>query len=292
VNVPELPQPPPPQIIDEIVLAALDEDGASDDLTTRALVRPDEWGTGVFIAKDDGIIAGLPVAAAAMTALDDEVSFDTLIADGTRVSAGTRLAEVEGPLTIILSAERVALNFLQRLSGIATLTRDYASAVVGTKAMILDTRKTTPGIRHLERYAVLCGGGANHRFNLAAGVLIKDNHIASARARGINEISDLVEMARAAAPHTLKIEVEVTSHAELLDAMVGKPDIVLLDNMSVDEIRRCVDSVAGRAIIEASGGVTLDNVRQIAEAGVDFISVGRLTHSAPALDISLEVGGI
>lgn len=290
--MPELPQPPPPSIIDEMVLAALDEDGASDDVTTRALIRPDQWGNGSFMAKDDGIICGLPVAAAAMTALDEEVSFDTLIAEGERVSAGTPLADVEGPLSVILSAERVALNFLQRLSGIATLTREYVDAIVGTKAVILDTRKTTPGIRHLERYAVLCGGGRSHRFNLAAGVLIKDNHIAAARARGIEEISDVVEMARAAAPHTLKVEVEVTSHAELLDAMVGRPDIVLLDNMSIDEIRKCIDSVAGRALIEASGGVTLDNVRAIAETGVDFISVGRLTHSAPALDISLDISGV
>jgi nicotinate-nucleotide pyrophosphorylase (carboxylating) len=285
-------QAPPPSVVDEIVLAALDEDGASDDLTTRALVQGDQWGAGVFIAKDDGIVCGLGVAAAAMTALDEEVSFDTLVADGDRVSAGARLAEVEGPLSAILPAERVALNFVQRLSGIATLTRLYVEAVVGTKAVILDTRKTTPGLRHLERYAVRCGGGQNHRYNLAAGVLIKDNHIAAARARGIEEISDVVEMARAAAPHTLRIEVEVTSHAELLDAMVGRPDIVLLDNMSVDEIRRCVESVAGRALTEASGGISLENVRAIAETGVDLISIGRLTHSAPSLDISLDVSGV
>jgi nicotinate-nucleotide pyrophosphorylase (carboxylating) len=292
-----LPVPPPaPAVIDEIVRAALEEDGASDDVTTRALVRGDPWGTGVFVAKDDGIVCGLPVAAAAMTALHaalgEDVSFDTLVADGDRVSDGTTLAEVEGPLAVILSAERVALNFLQRLSGVATLTRLYVEAVVGTKAVILDTRKTTPGLRHLERYAVRCGGGRNHRYNLASGVLIKDNHIAAARARGIDEISDVVEMARVAAPHTLRIEVEVTSHAELLDAMVGRPDIVLLDNMSVDEIRQCVESVGGRALTEASGGISLENIRAVAETGVDLISVGRLTHSAPSLDISLEVSGV
>lgn len=248
------------------------------------------------MAQDDGIVCGLGVAAAAMTAgmaaAGDEVSFDALIADGDRVSAGVALAEVEGPLAAILSAERVALNFLQRLSGIATLTRQYVEAVVGTKAVIVDTRKTTPGLRHLERYAVRCGGGQNHRYNLAAGVLIKDNHIAAARARGIDEISDVVEMARAASPHTLRVEVEVTSHAELLDALVGRPDIVLLDNMGIEELRRCVESVAGRALVEASGGVSLENVRAIAETGVDLISVGRLTHSAPSVDISLDVSGV
>lgn len=289
-------QPPPASVVDEMVLAALAEDGADDDLTTRALVRGDQWGAGVFVAQDDGIVCGLGVAAAAMTAgmatAGDEVSFDALIADGDRVSAGVALAEVEGPLAAILSAERVALNFLQRLSGIATLTRQYVEAVVGTKAVIVDTRKTTPGLRHLERYAVRCGGGQNHRYNLAAGVLIKDNHIAAARARGIDEISDVVEMARAASPHTLRVEVEVTSHAELLDALVGRPDIVLLDNMGIEELRRCVESVAGRALVEASGGVSLENVRAIAETGVDLISVGRLTHSAPSVDMSLDVSGV
>jgi nicotinate-nucleotide pyrophosphorylase (carboxylating) len=284
--------PPPPEIVEEAVIAALEEDGASDDITTRATVPPDQWGNGVIIAKDDGIVAGLPVAAAALTALNDEVSFDTFVADGQRVSAGARLAEVEGPLSAILASERVALNFLQRLSGIATLTREYVDAVVGTHAIVLDTRKTTPGIRHLERYAVRCGGGQNHRFNLASGVLVKDNHLAAARARGIEEISDVVELARAAAPHTVRIEVEVTSHTELLDAMVGRPDIVLLDNMSLDDIRRCVESVAGRALIEVSGGVTLESVRALAETGVDYISVGRLTYAAPALDISLEIGAV
>ena len=166
-----------------------------------------------------------------------------------------------------------------------------ASGDLGTKAVILDTRKTTPGLRQLERYAVRCGGGQNHRYNLAAGVLIKDNHIAAARSRGMDELSDVVELARANAPHTLRIEVEVTTHAELLDAMVGRPDIVLLDNMPLDEIRRCVESVGGRALVEASGGISLENVRAIAETGVDLISVGRLTHSAPSLDISLDVSG-
>ncbi|HYM16877.1 MAG TPA: carboxylating nicotinate-nucleotide diphosphorylase [Dehalococcoidia bacterium] len=281
----------PPGIVDRIVQAALDEDGAADDVTTRGVVDPRQWGRGVFVAKDAGVIAGLPVAAAAMCALDDAVSFDALVDDGARVSAGEELAEVEGLMASLLVAERVALNFLQRLSGIATITREYVDAVAGTAARILDTRKTTPGIRHLERYAVRAGGGFNHRFNLASGVLIKDNHIAAARARGLTDVADVVALARAAAPHTMRIEVEVTGIEQLTEALQGGADVILLDNMPVDQIRACVAAVAGRALVEASGGVTLENVRAIAESGVNFISVGRLTHSAPALDISLEIGG-
>ncbi len=183
--MPDIPYPIPPAVIDDAVAAALDEDGASDDVTTRSVVAAGQWGQGGFVAKDAGIIAGLPVAAAAMTALDEEVSFDTLVSDGARVSAGEHLAEVEGPLWALLASERVALNFVQRMSGIASLTREFVDAVAGTKACILDTRKTTPGLRQFERYAVRAGGGMNHRFNLSSGVLIKDNHIAAARAAGI-----------------------------------------------------------------------------------------------------------
>jgi nicotinate-nucleotide pyrophosphorylase (carboxylating) len=279
----------PAHLLDDLVLAALEEDGATDDITTRALVAPDQWGRGVFVAKDAGVVSGLPVAAAAMTALDEEVSFDTLVEDGNRVSAGTELAEVEGPLASILSAERVALNFLQRMSGVASLTRQFADSVVGTRAVILDTRKTTPGLRVLERYAVRCGGGQNHRFNLAAGILIKDNHLAAAAQLGLDDLRDVITKVRHAAPHTLRVEVEVTNLVQLREAIDGGADIVLLDNMGVEEIRTAVELVAGRAVVEASGGVTMENVRAIAEAGVDYISIGRLTHSAPALDISLEV---
>ena len=288
--MPEIPYPIPPAIIDEAVAAALDEDGASDDVTTRSIVPATQWGHGVFVAKDAGILAGLPVAAAAMTALDAEVSFDALVADGSRVSAGEQLAEVEGPLWALLASERVALNFLQRMSGIASLTREFVDAVAGTKARILDTRKTTPGLRQFERYAVRAGGGTNHRFNLSSGVLIKDNHIAAARAAGIEDLDDVIAAARAGSPHTMRIEIEVTDEAQLRQALQGGAEVILLDNMSVDEIRACVKLVDGRALIEASGGVTIETVRAIAETGVDFISVGRLTHSAPALDISLELG--
>ncbi len=282
-------QPLPPGIVDEAVLAALDEDAAYHDITTAALVGPAEWGRGVFIAKQTGVIAGIAVAAAAMTAIDDSVSFDTMTEDGAWVEPGAQLAEVEGRLASILSAERVALNFLQRLSGIASLTREFVDAVAGTRARVLDTRKTTPGLRALERYAVRAGGGYNHRFNLADAILIKDNHIAAARHRGASELSQIVAEARAAAPHTARIEIEVTDLDEVKEAVEGGADIILLDNMHVGDIRRAVEVISGRAIVEASGGVTLENVGAIAEAGVDYISVGRITHSAPSLDISLDV---
>ncbi len=284
--------PLPRRIIDAAVIAALEEDGALDDVTTRALVPPDQWGRGVFVAKEPGVVCGLPVAAAAMTALDAEIAFYPLVTDGTRIEAGAELAEVEGPLAAILSAERVALNFLQRLSGIATLTDAYVRAVAGTRARILDTRKTTPGLRHLERYAVRCGGGQNHRFGLSSGVLIKDNHIAAARERRAGGLAAIVAEARAAAGHTIRVEIEVTTPEDAAEALDGRPDIVLLDNMGVGDLRRAVEIVGGRALTEASGGVTLANVPAIAETGVDYISVGRLTHSAPALDISLDVGEV
>ncbi len=285
-------QPPPPHVVVAAVRAALEEDGAESDVTTSALVNPEQWGRGVFLAKDDGVVAGLPVAAAAMTAIDESVSFDTLVADGMRISAGTELAEVEGPVAVLLASERVALNFLQRLSGIATLTRAYVDAIAGTGARILDTRKTTPGLRQLERYAVRAGGGANHRFNLSTGMLIKDNHIAISRQAGLVDLAQVVAQARARSPHTMRVEVEVTAIEQIKDALEGGADVILLDNMTVEQIRAAVDVIAGRAIVEASGGITLENVRAVAEAGAQLISVGRLTHSAPALDISLELGGI
>lgn len=290
--MPEGPQPLSPILVDDLVIAALEEDGAFDDITTRAIVRPDQWGHGTFVARDDGIIAGLGLAAAAMAAMSDEVSFDALVEDGARVPPDAELAEVEGPMWAILGAERVALNFLQRMSGIATLTRQYVETVAHTKARILDTRKTTPGLRELERYAVRAGGGHNHRFGLGNGILVKDNHIIAARQQGLEDLEDIVAQVRASAPHTMRIEIEVTDEAQLRAALAGAPDIILVDNMSVEQVRTCVDLVAGRALVEASGGVTLDTVRAVAEAGVDYISVGRLTHSAPSLDISLELGAL
>jgi nicotinate-nucleotide pyrophosphorylase (carboxylating) len=279
----------PPHIIDDIVLAALEEDGAYNDVTTAATVESGAWGRGRFVAKSAGVIAGLPVAAATMTALDEDVSFDTLVREGQHVPEGADIAEVEGKLAAMLSCERVALNFLQRLSGIATLTRAFVDAVQDTNVTILDTRKTTPGMRALERYAVRAGGGRNHRFSLADGVLIKDNHIAAARQAGTEHLGDLVRQTRKVIPHTLRIEIECTDVEQVAQAVEGGADVILLDNMSVADIRAALQVIDNRTLVEASGGVTLDNVEEIARTGVDFISVGRLTHSAPALDISLEV---
>jgi nicotinate-nucleotide pyrophosphorylase (carboxylating) len=278
--------------VEEVVLAALDEDGASRDVTTQAVVGPAEWGRGVFIAKQPGVVAGMAVAATAMTIGDDSVSFDEIVHDGAYVESGTVLAEVEGRLTALLSSERVALNFLQRLSGIATLTRAFVDAVDGTGVRILDTRKTTPGLREFERFAVRAGGGVNHRFNLADGVLIKDNHIAAARERGMVSLGELIAQARTAVPHTLRIEIEVSTVEEAREAADGGADVILLDNMTPETARQCVEAIAGRAVVEASGGVTLDSVRALAETGVQLISVGALTHSAPALDISLDLQGV
>ena len=285
-------QPIPPGVIEEAVMRALEEDGAFHDVTTAALIGSGDWGRGVLVAKEEGIIAGLAVAATVMTLADDSISFDELVADGASVRAGDQLAEVEGRMAALLASERVALNFLQRLSGVATLTRAFVDAVDGTRASILDTRKTTPGLRLFERYAVRAGGGRNHRFNLSDGILIKDNHLAALRERGTMAIGEVVRRARAGAPHTLRIEIEVTTAEEAGEAADAGADIILLDNMQPSGVAAAVRAIAGRALIEASGGVTLDNVRAIAEAGVDFISVGGLTHSAPALDISLEIQGV
>ena len=271
-----------------LVRAALDEDGAFRDVTTGALVPPDQRGRGVFIAKSDGVIAGLPVAEAAFVCIDPEVEFAASIDDGAWVENGRVFAEVSGSLASILSAERVALNFLQRLSGVATSTRALTDAVAGKGVRVIDTRKTTPGLRALERYAVRLGGGGNHRFNLSDGILIKDNHIAAGRARGLS-IADVVRAARDGSPHTLRIEIEVETYEEAVEALEGGADVILLDNMPPDEMARVVRLTKGRALTEASGGVTIDNIRAIAEAGVDLISSGSITHSAKALDISLEI---
>jgi nicotinate-nucleotide pyrophosphorylase (carboxylating) len=281
--------PIPPAIIEEAVMAALEEDGAYDDMTTLAVLKGDEWGSGSIVVKERGVVAGLAIAAAAMTAIDDSVTFDEIAYDGALVEPGTTVAEVEGRVASLLATERVALNFLQRMSGIATLTRDFVDAVRGTKARITDTRKTTPGLRHFERYAVRAGGGTNHRFNLSSGVLIKDNHIAVARQRGAVHLAEVIRAARAAAPHTARIEIEVTNLDEVDEAVEGGADIILLDNMSNADMREAVHRIRGRALTECSGTVTLETVRERAETGVDLISAGALTHSAKALDLSLEI---
>lgn len=269
-----------------IVELALTEDIGTGDVTTLATVAADAMADGRLIAKQTGVISGLEAAAFTFARVDPDVRFNALVADGQIVEAGTVIAEVSGRARSLLLAERVALNLLQRLSGVATVTAAYVAAVRGTSARIVDTRKTTPGMRVLEKAAVRHGGGHNHRVGLADGVLIKDNHLAAVG--GPDRVARAVAAARAGAPHTLRVEVEVTTVAEAAEAVAAGADIILLDNMTVARMREAVAMIGGRALIEASGGVTLKAVRAIAETGVDLISVGALTHSAPALDISLD----
>jgi nicotinate-nucleotide pyrophosphorylase (carboxylating) len=277
-----------PELAGRVVRAALEEDGAFQDVTTLATVPAAQRGHGVLIAKERGVLAGLPLAKTAFRALDATLEFEAKLNDGARLDQGSVFATVSGPLAPILSAERVALNFLQRLSGTATLTRALVEAVNGLPVRIVDTRKTTPGLRALERYAVRAGGGHNHRFNLADGVLIKDNHIAAGRARGLS-LAEIIREARAGIPHMLRVEIEVEGFEQAVEAVEAGTDVILLDNMTPEEMARCVKMINGRALTEASGGITLENVRAIAESGVDVISSGALTHSAKALDISLEI---
>jgi len=275
---------------------ALMEDRAWDDVTTAALVPPEQKGKAVVIARAEGIVAGLPMAEAVFQAADPSLAWQPLVAEGSRLAAGQEVASVEGSLAAILRAERVALNYLTHLSGVATATARLVAAVAGTSARIRDTRKTMPGLRTLEKYAVRIGGGENHRLSLADAVLIKDNHLAALRARGLG-IADAVRLAREQAPAGMRVQIEVTSVEEARQALEAGAQELLLDNMSLEDMRRVVElakepalSLAkGRALLEASGGVTLENVRQVAETGVDYISVGVITHSAQALDLSLEV---
>jgi nicotinate-nucleotide pyrophosphorylase (carboxylating) len=237
----------------------------------------------VFVARKTGVIAGLACARLAIATLDPSADFKAVVEDGARVGAGEKLAWVDANARALLSAERVGLNLMGHLSGVATLTRAYVEAVEGTGAMIVDTRKTTPGLRALEKYAVRCGGGVNHRFGLDDAILIKDNHIAAC-----GSVGEAVRRARAAAGHLMKVEVEIDGLGQLEEALKYGPDVVMLDNFSLEDLVEAVGRAAGRAVLEASGGVTLETVRAIAETGVDVISVGALTHSASVLDIGLD----
>lgn len=279
---------PDPQI-EEIIERALREDLSWGDITTEALVPPGLLGGGVFLAKARGILAGLGAAELTFKKVDLAIELKAIFHDGHPFGPGDVLATVRGPLSGILKAERTALNFLQRMSGIATETSRYVAAIKGLKARILDTRKTVPGLRILDKYAVRLGGGQNHRYHLGDGILIKDNHIASLKQAGLS-LREGVQRVRARAPFHLRVEVEVTNEEEVEEALEAGADLLLLDNMSLDDMRKAVQLAQGKALTEASGGVRLDNVRSIAEIGVDFISVGALTHSIKALDISLEVG--
>jgi nicotinate-nucleotide pyrophosphorylase (carboxylating) len=276
--------PLPDLLVDPVVRAALTEDlGRAGDITAAACVPAGVRMAARFAARSPGRIAGLDCARLAIAALDPAARFEVKIADGEDAPAGGVLAVVEADARALLSAERVALNLLGRLSGVATLTAAYAKAVEGTAAHITCTRKTTPGLRALEKYAVRCGGGINHRYGLDDAILIKDNHIAAC-----GGIGPALQRAKAAAGHLVKIEIEVDTLAQLDEALPYAPDVVLLDNFSLDDLRLAVIRAKRQVLLEASGGVTLETVRAIAETGVDVISSGALTHSAPVLDIGLD----
>jgi nicotinate-nucleotide pyrophosphorylase (carboxylating) len=290
-----VPVPPPPaDAVAMIIASALDEDRASYDVTTRTTVPPDQPGEATVLYKQDGVICGLEVLAQVFQQVSDEIEVTSDYADGDWVEAGTAVAEVTGPLAAILSGERVALNLLQRMSGIATMARVYTDAAArGGTARVVDTRKTTPGLRAIERYAVRAGGAHNHRNTLEDGVLIKDNHIEAAAQREV-DLAGVIALARSGAAHTVRIEVEVTDAAMAREAVAAGADVVLLDNMTPEQMREVVAehrANPGKAhvLFEASGGVTLATIAEVAATGVDLISCGALTHSAPALDISLDV---
>jgi len=274
--------------IEEIVDCALAEDLGKGDVTTEALIPGDQQGTGFIVAKKEGILAGTETAKQVFHRVDPELKVDILLEDGARVKPGSKVAKISGSIASILKAERIALNFLQRLSGIASETNRYVARVEGLPVRIMDTRKTTPGLRSLEKYAVRVGGGENHRMNLGDGILIKDNHLVALRSQGLN-IKEIIARARQNAPQRLPVEVEAGAVSEALEAVEAGADIVMLDNMNLKDMRKAVKSIHGHALIEASGGITLDNIRAVAETGVDFISIGALTHSTRALDISLEL---
>ena len=271
-------------LIKDIVRRALEEDLGAGDITSDSILKESFTTEAVFLAKSPGVIAGLPVVAEVWRQLDPELSFIPLVKDGDAVLRGVEIAKVSGPVKPILAGERVALNFLQRLSGIATKTAQLVKLVEGYQVKVVDTRKTTPGLRLLEKYAVVQGGGRNHRYNLADAALIKDNHIAAC-----GSISEAVKRTRAAIPHTMTIEVEVENELQVREAIDAKADLIMLDNMSPTQMRAMVKLINGRAIVEASGNIDESTIKEVAATGVDIISSGAITHSVNALDISLDI---
>lgn len=269
--------------VEQIITLALNEDIGTGDITTLSTIPADKTALGRFVAKEDMIICGIDLAKHIFGRVDPSIELKANFKDGNAVKKGDVIATVSGNAQNVLTGERTALNFMQRLTGIATRTHASVAEVAGTNAKITDTRKTTPGLRVLEKYAVRVGGGTNHRFNLADGVLIKDNHIAVS-----GGIKNAVKNARAVIPHTLKIEVEVETKEQLAEALDAGADIIMLDNMSYDLMRECVGIVAGRALVEASGNMGEKSLREVAETGVDIISIGALTHTVKAADISLK----
>lgn len=278
--------PPAPTILSETVRRALSEDIDRGDITTEACVPSTTLGTAIVHAREEMVCCGLPILEEVYAQIDLLVDIDTHVNDGDAVAVGTALATLSGPAASILLGERVALNFMQRLTGVATMTKHFVDALPeGCSTRITDTRKTTPGLRAFERYAVRCGGGHNHREDLGAAVLIKDNHIAAA-----GGCTQAIKRARAHAPHTCRIECEVDSWAELEEAIAAGADVIMLDNFDNDEVRDALALIAGRAMVEVSGGIKLDRVTRLGALGVDVISVGALTHSAPSTDLGLDWG--
>ena len=276
-----------PPSVTAIIDLALEEDLGRGDVTTRLAVPDGAIGAGRVVSRQDLIVSGLDVFAEVMARVDEAVVVDAVAADGERAAEGQVIVEASGPLASLLMGERTGLNFLQRLCGVATLTRRFVDALPqGSKTRVLDTRKTTPGMRFLEKRAVLHGGGVNHRPDLGGGVLIKENHVAAA-----GSLSEAVGRCRRGAPHSLRVQVEVRDEGELEQAIAAGADAVLLDNMSPEQVRRCVELAAGRVVLEASGGIGLHNVAELAASGVDAVSIGALTHSAPAADLSFLVDG-
>ncbi|HEV7565327.1 MAG TPA: carboxylating nicotinate-nucleotide diphosphorylase [Microbacteriaceae bacterium] len=277
------------QIIDTVVRAALTEDAPWGDLTSQLLIPAEAYATAHLRAREAGVFSGGAVFATAMTETDADIRTTLLVADGDRFEVGATLASVTGPARSVLQAERVALNFVQRMSGIATLTATFVDAIAGTSARIVDTRKTTPGLRAFERHAVRSGGGQNHRFSLSDAVLAKDNHLAILTEHGGLTVTEALFAVRAQLSHTTHLEVEVDRIDQIEPVLAAGIDTIMLDNFTIDELTEGVALVAGRALIEASGNVNLTTVRAIAETGVDVISVGALTHSVRALDLGLDV---
>jgi nicotinate-nucleotide pyrophosphorylase (carboxylating) len=278
------------EAVDQLVRAALHEDAPWGDLTSRTLIPASARVSAQLMAREPGVLSGEDVFTAAMFLTDEVIATRFEVHDGQRFAAGELLATIEGPAQSVLQAERIALNFIQRMSGIATMTDRYVAAVAGTGARVVDTRKTTPGLRILERYAVRCGGGHNHRFSLSDAVMVKDNHLAILAASGITDVRDALQAMRAALPHTTHIEVEVDRPDQIEAVLAGGADTILLDNFTTDQLRAAVTQIAARALTEASGGITLERMSEIAETGVDIISVGALTHSVRSLDLGLDVG--
>ena len=277
----------PPEVY-RLIDAALTEDQAFNDPTTAALVPAEVTGVGMVRAKDHGFLAGVDVALAVCRRVDPGLDARVLLADGSALSPGDGIVRVEGPAAGILRAERTALNFLQRMSGIASETNRYVKAIEGCPARIVDTRKTAPGHRFLDKYSVRMGGGHNHRLNMADGILIKDNHIQALRSERMG-LKEVIHLALPRASHTIKVEVEVETLEEVREAVEAGAHIIMLDNMPAPVMKQAVDIIGGRALVEASGGITMETVRAVAETGVDLISIGGLTHSPQALDISLDL---